>query len=88
MKSDKLKGKRVLGKIDEEYQSIKNLSEQYRVKIRRPDRGTCLLIETDDYAALVGYLDDEFNKKLVTVDKNSLKMRIRNPVFEECPVLL
>ena len=88
MGSDKLKGKRVLGKIDEVYKSIRNQIDECGVKIKRPDRGTCLLIETKDYAALVGFLDDELNKKLVSVDKKSLKMTIRNPRFEECPVLL
>lgn len=87
MKSEKVFGTRVKGKVEEEFATIRHLIPNYNLKIKRPDRGTCLLVETDDYAALVGYTDDDFNATLTTVDKEHLRMFIKEPTFEECPLL-
>ncbi len=84
MGSDKIFGTRISGKFEEEFETIKDKISSIGVKILKPDRGTCLIVETKDYAALVGYVDDEFNKKLVSVDKNTLKMRIKNPTYLDC----
>lgn len=82
--SDKLKGTRILGSISEVFNDIKSIIPSLSINVRHPDRGTCLIIESGDFAALVGYVDDEFNKKIISVDKDSLHIRLRNPTYEEC----
>ena len=83
----KLKGNRVLGKFEQEFEKYRNIIPSLDIEVLVPDRGTCLLIRSKDRAALIGYQDDVFNKLLVTVEKNTLKMSVRNPVFEECVIL-
>lgn len=83
-KSDKLKGTRVLGSISEAFDTVKDIIPSLNITIAHPSKGTCLLIESGEYAALVGYVDDEFNKKVISVDDSNLRLRIRNPLYEEC----
>jgi hypothetical protein len=74
-------GKRVRG----EYRNLLSNNTSKSVTIYRPDRGTCLKIQRGDFAALVGYVNDDFNKKLI-VEKGN-KIHVREPVFEECVAL-
>ena len=85
--SSKLKGNRVLGKFEQEFEKYRNIIPSLNIEVLIPDRGTCLLIRSKDKAALIGYQDDVFNKSLVSVEKSTLKMSIKNPIFEECVIL-
>lgn len=76
-----IKGKRVLGKYMDLL--MQQAHECHGIKIGIPNRGTCLFITNYRYAALIGYVDNEFNKKLISkVDEN--KVRIIEPKFEDC----
>ncbi len=81
----KIKGKRVLGNyndlINENIDEIKKL----KIKVGLPNRGTCLLIEGDFFSCLVGYVNDDFNEKLIS--KDGVRLRVRQPMFEECIIL-
>lgn len=78
-----IKGKRVLGNfiknITDNYSSI----TKYKIKFYVPERGTCLLIKSSRYSSLVGYVNDDFNKKLISRE-GKYKFRVRSPKFEEC----
>lgn len=81
-----IKGKRVLGNYHEviqEHLSSKTGLDKLGIKIYKPNVGTCLLVKNNSYAALVGYVNDIFNKTLIT-EKNGYKVNIRNPIFDEC----
>lgn len=78
-----MKGKRILGSyVDLIKQNIDSFGN---VKIGIPDRGTCLLITNGKNCALVGYINDEYNKTLIKVDGNKLK--IHNPEYQNCVIL-
>lgn len=79
---DGIKGKRVLGN----YINLIDKYNEFSIKIAIPDKGTCLLVHNKKYAALVGYINDEFNKTLVKKKEGS-KIYIREPLFEECVYL-
>ena len=81
-KQDSIKGKRVLGN----YISLIKKYKEIPIKIAHPNKGTCLLVHNDKYAALVGYINNDFNKTLVDKREGS-KIYIREPLFEECVVL-
>lgn len=78
-KQESIKGKRVLGnyiKLIEKY-------NEFPIKISIPNKGTCLLVHNSKYAALVGYVNNDFNKTLI-YKKEKNKIYIREPLFEEC----
>ncbi len=78
--SSKMKGKRVLGNykklLEKDMDNIKN------IKIGLPSIGTCLYITNGKCSVLVGYINDEFNKKLISLDHYCLK--IKSPLFSDC----
>ena len=79
-----IKGKRVLGKyIDLLKQNEHN---NHKIKIGIPDRGTCLFITNGKFASLVGYINNEFNKKLISKVEGT-KVYINEPNFESCVIL-
>ena len=86
--NNKIKGKRVLGKYIElliEYArkpSFKNL----KIIILRPNRGTCLIIANSKFGALVGYVNDAFNKSLITGISGS-KVILKEPTYDKCVLL-
>ena len=74
-----IKGKRVLGK----YMDLIRKYRKERVKIKIPTRGTCLQVFNDKHSALIGYVNNQFNKTLIEKRVES-KIFIREPKFEEC----
>jgi len=76
---DNIKGKRVLGK----YMDLVKKYRKERVKIKIPTRGTCLQVFNDKHSALIGYVNNQFNKTLIEKRVES-KIFIREPKFEEC----
>ncbi len=58
-------------------------TKTYDIKIGIPDRGTCMLVKNNQYAVLIGYVNDEFNKTLVYKIEDS-KVYLTEPVYEEC----
>lgn len=62
------------------------IHNQLGINIYIPDRATCLLIKNEEFGALVGYVDDKFNKTLI-VSKAGCKVVLREPTFEECILL-
>ena len=78
---DGIKGKRVLGNYIDLIEKHLHLAKQ--IKIGLPDRGTCIYIKNNEFAALVGYVNDQFNKKLITKIDDK-KVYIREPLFKEC----
>lgn len=79
---DNIKGKRILGNYIDQ---AKNISSE-TIRIDVPNRGTCLRVEYKGHSALVGYINDEFNKKLIQSIVGA-KVQIRSPDFDECVVL-
>lgn len=77
---EKIKGKRVSGNY---MQLIKEHTNEKNIKINLPDRGTCLELSNGHYAALIGYVNNQFNKNLIEKKEGS-KVFIREPKFEEC----
>ncbi|MCH2546754.1 MAG: hypothetical protein MK052_03975 [Alphaproteobacteria bacterium] len=75
----KTKGKRVLGS----YEAIINTEPNFQISIGLPNKGTCLLLQAGNYAALIGYVNNDFNKTLI-VKKEKAKVYLREPVFKEC----
>ena len=55
---NKVNGKRVKGNYQELL--LKNESADFIIEV--PNRGTCLKIYNDKFSALVGYINDSFNK--------------------------
>lgn len=84
MGGSRLAGSRVLGSINEVFDDIKNIIPSMQIKIKHPNKGTCLIIEGGDFSALVGYVDNEFNKVVINVNKATLHLQLRNPSYEEC----
>lgn len=82
-----VKGKRVMGNLQTSYANIADKLPELGVKLLKPDRGTCLIVQTKDYAALVGYTNDDFNNTLVSINHETLDLKIREPEFKECIVL-
>lgn len=80
-----IKGKRVTGSyvdlIKENADKAKNLS----IKIGIPDKGTCLHLKSAKFAAIIGYVNDEFNKTLIA--QKGIQIRIKNPKLEDCVLL-
>jgi len=79
----KVRGKRILGSYSELVRE--NASKMNEIKIGIPNRGTCVHIKNGSNSALVGYINNEFNKKLIT--QNNLQLKIRSPKFDECVIL-
>ncbi len=77
---NKIKGKRVLGSY---INLIKDHLKEKNIKIKVPNKGTCLVISNGSYVSLVGYINNQFNKRLITKKEGS-KVFIREPEFEEC----
>lgn len=78
----RIKGKRVLGNyVDLIKENLAHV-QQLSIKIGVPNKGTCLLIQNSQFAALIGYFNDDFNKKIMHVRK--LAVKINKPAFEDC----
>lgn len=78
-----IKGRRVLiNYIDNINQHINNY-DRLGIRIHVPDRGTCLLVENDEYAALVGFHSEEFTKSLL-FRESKYGIKVREPSFDEC----
>jgi hypothetical protein len=75
-------GKRVKG----EYRDLLLQNINTVVDIYIPDKGTCIKIIHGEYASLVGYINNDFNKQLIK-KVEGYKIYIREPNFEECVVL-
>lgn len=76
-----IKGKRVLGSYINVLEE--NINKNYGINIYHPNKGTCLYISNGEYSSLVGYINNDFNKKLIA-SNNESKINIRNPLFKEC----
>jgi len=75
----KTNGKRVKGN----YRDLLNENSEREVTIKIPDRGTGLRVDAGDFSALIGYVNDKFNKTLI--DKvEGYKIIIKEPEFKEC----
>jgi hypothetical protein len=72
-------GKRVRG----EYHQLLHDNKRKIIEINIPDKGTCLKIHCGDFAALIGYVNDKFNKTLIKKIEGA-KIFMQEPVFEEC----
>jgi hypothetical protein len=81
-----LMGRRILGDRYVKYKSVRLRLDDIGVKILKPSRGTCLLVKSKRFAALVGYVDDEFNSTLINKGDN-LSFKIAEPKYDECVVL-
>lgn len=80
-----IKGKRVLGNFIDLVQgySDNQITHDLDISIQRPDRGTCLLISNNEYATLIGYVNDDFNKLLLE-KVSDFKFKVREPSYKEC----
>jgi hypothetical protein len=78
-KGERIKGKRVLGN----FIGLIEENEIFKIKIKHPNKGTCLIIHNDKFACLVGYVNNDFNKTLINKIDGS-KVYIREPYFDEC----
>lgn len=74
-----IKGKRVLG----DYKDILEKFSDSTITVCKPNKGTCLLIKSDSHAALIGYINDAFNKDLI-VSNNQGYVLVREPSLDEC----
>ena len=83
--SKQIKGKRVLGNFIDLIQSYSDdqITHDLNISIKRPDQGTCLLISNNEFAALVGYVNDDFNKSLLE-KVSGYKFKVREPSYKEC----
>lgn len=79
---DSIKGKRVIGN----YISLIEKYQEFSINICIPDKGTCVLLKNSKYAALVGYVNSEFNRTLIRKEEG-LKFYVREPNFDECVLL-
>lgn len=75
-----IKGKRVLGSYID---LVRNSKRTKNIRIEIPSRGTCLKVMSDKYGALIGYVNNQFNKTLIS-RKEGKKIFIREPDFNEC----
>jgi len=80
-----IKGKRVLGNFIDliEGYSDNQITSDLNISIQRPDRGTCLFISNNEFSALIGYVNDVFNKSLLQ-KVSGFKFKVREPSYEEC----
>ncbi len=76
----KTRGKKVSGN----YKDILNNNLTQQIQIQIPDRGTCLRITANGFSTLIGYVNEEFNKTLITSSIGSSKITVREPTFIEC----
>lgn len=76
---DSIKGKRVLGN----YIELVERHQQHEITLGIPNKGTCMVVHNGEHGALIGYVNNEFNKKLIKSREKS-KIIIREPQFEEC----
>lgn len=83
-KNESIMGNRVLGSYFDLLTKYKTLSAD--IKIYVPNRGTCLMVESKGFAALIGYVNNQFNKSLIE-KKDGSKIMLREPKFEECIAL-
>lgn len=83
-RQESIKGKRVLGKYEDHLERLRCMHVSFDIHV--PDRGTCLMITGAAHAALVGYVNNDFNRKLITSTHGG-KVCIREPKFSECIVL-
>ncbi len=81
---DGLMGKRVLGSYESAYERVKSKVGELNVKVFVPNKGTCLLVQGPSFSALVGYIDNEFNKGLISYDTQTLSLKVKEPQFSEC----
>ena len=79
-------GRRVLGNYIDNIKKHQNPIRKFSIKIFRPDRGTCLLITNGSYAALIGYVNDKFNKSLIKRE-SEFGFIIKEPKYESCILL-
>ena len=84
--SSSLKGKRILGNRNEIFNQLMSETVRLDVDIMRPNRGTCLLIKGRSFAALVGYVDNSFNKSLIKRQDSGI-FGIVEPIFDNCVML-
>jgi hypothetical protein len=75
----KTNGKRVKGR----YRKLLDDNKGVYIELGIPDRGTCLRVNAGDYSAIIGYVNNAFNKMLVS-KIDGFKLFIREPIFEEC----
>lgn len=80
-----VKGKRVLGSFIDliDTYSDNQITNDLKISVQRPDRGTCLLISNNKFSALIGYVNDSFNKSLLT-KVTDFKLKVREPSYAEC----
>ena len=78
---------KISGNLQDGFSGIKEKLSTIGVRVMKPDRGTCLLIQSQDFAALVGYVNDDFNTTLTEIDHDTLAFKVREPKFSECVVL-
>jgi hypothetical protein len=78
-KNEGIKGKRVLGN----YLDVIEKHKDMPLMIGYPDRGTCVLLHNNQFAALVGYVNPQFNKNLIQKIEGA-KVYLREPSYEEC----
>jgi len=83
-RSKYLMGNRILGARTARFIEIEPHLASLGVEILKPNKGTCLLIRSKNFAALVGYSDDSFNKNLVECDSDNMTLKIREPQYDEC----
>lgn len=76
----RVRGKRVLGSYLDVFKNLSSKASDITIGI--PNRGTCIFIKGSEYGALVGYINDEFNKTLL--EKNGVRISIKNPNFNDC----
>lgn len=82
--SGKVKGKRVLWNY-KEYIEWEIVTPINKIKIYKPNRGTCLQISNGKFSCLVGYINDNFTKSFIK--QKWLEIVLENPTFEDCIIL-
>ena len=78
-------GKRVTGNYIDNI--VENVPDYYKRKfiidVYKPNKGTCLLIKSKLYGVLVGYVNNQFIKPLVTRD-GDFGIKMINPDYSDC----
>lgn len=74
----KVKGKRILGSYVDLLKELQTADAQIGI----PNKGTCLQIKGDTFSALIGYVNNDFTKTLVTSSGTSVK--VSSPEFSKC----
>lgn len=72
-------GKRVKGNFMDTLEAASEKS----ITLKKPNRGTCLIVESNGYSGLIGYINNTFNKKLIE-HASDYKVKVREPSFDEC----